>query len=339
MASYLVTGGAGFIGSNLVDALVGAGHQVRVLDNLATGHRRNLAHLLDRNTTASGAGTGAGTGAATAGSSQHNVELIDGDIRAYHLVRAAMQGIDYVLHQAALPSVPRSVRDPLTSNAVNVEGTLNVLHAARDAGVRRVVMASSSSVYGANPALPKHEELCPQPRSPYAISKLATEQYGQVFWELYGLETVSLRYFNVFGPRQDPNSPYAAVIPLFIRAIAAGEPLTIHGDGKQSRDFTYIDNVVQANLLSCTAPDAAGAVMNVACGERFTLLELVAQLTQIMGEEPEVVHTPPRPGDVPHSLADITRARSLLGYAPSVDFSEGLRRTAAWILQGADRPN
>ncbi|HXF61123.1 MAG TPA: SDR family oxidoreductase [Caldilineaceae bacterium] len=309
MALYLVTGGAGFIGSNLVEALVAEGHQVRVLDNLATGHRHNLAHVASK------------------------IEFHDGDIRSYHLVRAAMEGVDFVLHQAALPSVPRSVRDPITSNAVNIDGTLNVLHAAREAGVQRVVLASSSSVYGANPALPKQESMCPQPRSPYAITKLVTEQYGQVFCELYGLETVSLRYFNVFGPRQDPNSPYAAVIPLFIRALAAGEPLTIHGDGTQSRDFTYIDNVVRANLLACTAPEAAGAVVNVACGERYTLLELVDRLAEILGAEPKIVHTPPRPGDVPHSLADISRARALLGYEPVVDFGEGLRRTAAWITQ------
>ncbi len=315
MAHYLVTGGAGFIGSNLVEALVAEGHTVRVLDNLATGQRHNLARWLDR------------------------IELIEGDIRAYHVVLAAMQGVDYVLHQAALPSVPRSVQDPITSNAVNVDGTLHVLHAARAAGVRRVVFASSSSVYGSNPALPKQEAMCPQPASPYAISKLAAEQYCQVFWQVYGLETVALRYFNVFGPRQDPHSDYAAVIPRFIRAMAAGEPVTIHGDGTQSRDFTYIDNAVQANLLACTAPDAAGSVLNVACGSRFTLLDLVDRLAEILGCTPQVVHTAPRPGDVPHSQADISRAQSLLGYVPVVDFVDGLRRTVAWQLSAEAQPH
>ncbi|RIK46763.1 MAG: LPS biosynthesis protein WbpP [Chloroflexi bacterium] len=308
MAHYLVTGGAGFIGSNLVDALVADGHSVRVLDNLTTGRRANLAHL------------------------QGRIDFVEGDIRAYDQVLAAMQGIDYVLHQAALPSVPRSVQDPITSNAVNVDGTLHVLAAAQTAGVRRVVMASSSSVYGSNPALPKQETMCPQPKSPYAVSKLAGEQYGQVFWQVYGLETVALRYFNIFGPRQDPRSAYAAVIPRFIRAMLAGEPVMIHGDGQQSRDFTYIDNAVQANLLACTAPEAAGSVLNIACGSRYTLLELVEQLAAILGRSPQVVHTPSRAGDVPHSQADIERARTLLGYAPQVDFVEGLRRTAAWYL-------
>jgi UDP-glucose 4-epimerase len=306
MAHYLVTGGAGFIGSNLVDALVAAGERVRVLDNLTTGRRQNLAHL--------------GT----------QIELIEGDIRAYDQVAAAMQGVDYVLHQAALPSVPRSVQDPITSNAVNVDGTLHVLQAARAAGVRRVVVASSSSVYGANPALPKREETCPQPKSPYAIAKLAAEQYCQAFWQLYGLETVALRYFNVFGPRQDPQSEYAAVIPRFIQAMVAGEPVTIYGDGQQSRDFTYIENVVQANRLACTAPEAAGRVMNIACGSRYSLLDLVDYLAELLGLTPQVVHAAPRAGDVPHSQADISRAQALLGYAPVVDFGEGLRRTVAW---------
>jgi UDP-glucose 4-epimerase len=309
MAAYLVTGGAGFIGSNLVEALVAAGHQVRVLDNLATGRQRNLAHLRDR------------------------IELIEGDIRAYHLVQAAMAGIDFVLHQAALGSVPRSIQDPLTSNAVNVEGTLNVLHAARSAGVQRVVVASSSSVYGANPALPKQEEMCPQPMSPYAVSKLAAEQYSLAFAQVYGVETVALRYFNVFGPRQDPHSQYAAVIPRFIRAMLTGQPVTIHGDGLQSRDFTYIDNVVLANLLACHAPDAPGAAINIACGTRYSLLYLVDRLAEILGTRPEVVHTPPRPGDVAHSLADISHAQALLDYTPVVGFDEGLRRTVAWLRE------
>ncbi|GIV76569.1 MAG: GDP-mannose 4,6-dehydratase [Litorilinea sp.] len=307
MALYLVTGGAGFIGSHLVAALLAQGHQVRVLDNFSTGRRTNLAPYLDQ------------------------IQLVEGDIRSYHVVAAAMANVDYVLHQAALPSVPRSVRDPITTNEVNVMGTLHVLHAAREAGVRRVVLASSSSVYGANPELPKQEAMCPQPRSPYAVSKLAAEQHGQLFWQLYGLETVALRYFNVFGPRQDPSSQYAAVIPRFIQALLRGEPLTVHGDGTQSRDFSFVENVVQANLLAATAPDAAGRVFNIACGQRHSLCQLIDHLAAIAGRTPRIDYTPPRPGDVPHSQADISAARRYLGYEPTVDFVEGLRRTVAWM--------
>lgn len=316
MAHYLVTGGAGFIGSNLVAELVARGERVRVLDNFSTGRRANLEPYQDR------------------------IEVMEGDIRSYHLVRQAVAGVDFVLHQAALPSVPRSVRDPLTSNEVNVTGTLNMLQAALEAGVKRLVFASSSSVYGDNPALPKQESMTPQPRSPYAISKLAAEQYCQVFWQLYGLETVALRYFNVFGPRQDPASPYAAVIPKFITALLAEEQPVIYGDGSQSRDFTFVGNVVQANLKACTAAEAAGGVFNIACGERTSLLELVGHLARLTCGRSEVLHAAPRPGDVPHSLADISQARARLGYEPEIAFKAGLERTVACFGNGnqAARP-
>lgn len=307
MATYLVTGGAGFIGSNIVTALVERGETVRVLDNFSTGHRANLAPVQDR------------------------IELLAGDLRDPEQVRRAVEGIDFVLHQAALPSVPRSIADPLTSHAVNATGTLTLLQAARQAGVKRLVQASSSSVYGDNPALPKQESMATRPLSPYAISKLAAEQYGRVFYQLYGFETVALRYFNVFGPRQDPGSQYAAVIPRFITALRRGEPPTIYGDGQQSRDFTFIANVVQANLRACTAPEAAGGVFNIACGERYSLLELMARLAEITGRPAEAHHTEPRPGDVPHSQADISLARSVLGYEPAVTLAVGLARTVDWL--------
>ncbi len=307
MTVYLITGGAGFIGSNLAAELISRGEQVRVLDNFATGQRPNLAALRDK------------------------IEIIEGDIRSYHIVREAVTGVDFVLHQAALPSVPRSVRDPITTNEVNVLGTLNMLQAAKDAGVKRLVYASSSSVYGDNPELPKREIMCPRPLSPYAISKLAGEQYCQTFWRLYGFETVCLRYFNVFGPRQDPTSQYAAVIPRFITALLNQTPLTIFGDGQQSRDFTFIANVIQANLLACTAPAAAGGIFNVACGQRYTLLDLVAKLVTVIGREPQIIYEPARSGDVPHSQADITQAESILSYKPLVDLQEGLERTVDWF--------
>ena len=307
MSLYLITGGAGFIGSNLAAELLARGEQVRVLDNFSTGQRANLAPLVDQ------------------------LEIVEGDVRSYHLVREAVEGVDFVLHQAALPSVPRSVRDPITTNEVNVMGTLNLLQAAREAGVQRLVYASSSSIYGNSPELPKRESMSPHPLSPYAISKLAGEQYCRVFWQLYGFETVCLRYFNVFGPRQDPTSQYSAVIPKFITALFNGQELTIHGDGRQSRDFTYVANVVQANLLACTAPDAAGGMFNIACGQRYTLLELVASLSEIIEKQPNLNHTPPRPGDVPHSQADITLARTRLGFDPAIDLRSGLAQTVAWF--------
>jgi nucleoside-diphosphate-sugar epimerase len=306
MTRYLVTGGAGFIGSHLVDALLEGGAQVRVLDNLSTGRRANLEQALTQ------------------------IEFVEGDVRNGETVRRAMQNVDYVLHQAALPSVQRSITDPLTTNEVNVTGTLNVLLAAREATVKRVVMASSSSVYGDTPTLPKHEAMPAQPRSPYAVSKLAAERYCLSFYEVYGLPTVALRYFNVFGPRQDPASQYSAVIPRFITALLKGEAPTIYGDGTQSRDFTFVANVVQANLLACERDAASGKVMNIACGARYTLLDLHADLARIIGTEIEPVCEAPRPGDVKHSLAAIEVARQALGYEPSVSWAEGLQRTVAW---------
>jgi nucleoside-diphosphate-sugar epimerase len=306
---YLVTGWAGFIGSNIVEELVRRGEHMRVLDDFSTGKWENLAAFLDE------------------------IELVEGDLRDPRAVRRAMQGADVVLHQGALPSVQRSVDDPLTSHAVNVTGTLNLLAAARDEGVRRVVYAASSSAYGDSPTLPKREDMIPRPKSPYAVSKLAGEQYCRAFTEVYGLETVCLRYFNVFGPRQDPGSQYSGVIPLFITAMLRGEPPIVHGDGLQSRDFSYIANVVQANLLAATAPDASGRVFNVACGERYTLLDMIAALNDILGTEIEPTHTDPRVGDVRHSLADISAAEEVLGYRVLVDFCEGLRRTTAWYRE------
>jgi UDP-glucose 4-epimerase len=299
----LVTGGGGFIGSHLVDRLLAEGHEVRALDNFTTGRRENLDGVLDQ------------------------IELVEGDIQSYERAHTAVRGCEVVLHQAALPSVPRSVLDPLTSNASNVVGTLNVLLAARDSDVRRVVIASSSSVYGANPEIPKHERLQTMPISPYAVAKLAAEGYAQSFHRVYGLTTVALRYFNVFGPRQDPRSEYAAVVPKFIIAALQGATPLIFGDGEQTRDFTYVDNVVQANLLAMTAPDAAGKTFNVAVGERVTLNDLVRRIGEISGRRLTVEYAPARPGDVRHSLADITRARTELGYEPDVDLAEGLRRT------------
>jgi nucleoside-diphosphate-sugar epimerase len=300
---FLVTGGAGFIGSHLVDALLKQGHAVRVLDNLSTGRRDNLA----------------GSGDA--------VELIEGDVRSYHIVQQAVRGIDVVLHQAALPSVSRSVTDPITTNEVNITGTLNVLEASRQAGVRRVVYASSSSIYGDSDALPKHEGMTPNPLSPYAVSKLAGENYCRVFSRLYALETVSLRYFNVFGPRQDPRSFYSAVIPRFIHAVLHGERPCIYGDGEQSRDFTYVANVVQANLLAATAEGASGLVMNCACNERTSLNALLRAIQEVTGRQVPPEYRPPRPGDIKHSLASIDLARETIGYVPEVGFADGLRMT------------
>jgi len=311
MSNYLVTGGAGFIGSHLVEALLAAGHQVRVLDDFSTGKRQNLA----------------GTAA--------RLEVIEGDIRDPAAVAKAVQGVEYVLHQAALPSVPRSVKDPATSHAVNATGTLNLLLAAREAGVRRVVYAASSSAYGDSPALPKREDMATQPKSPYAVSKLMGEHYCSAFGECYGLETVCLRYFNVFGPRQDLTSQYAAVIPLFITALLEGDEVPVHGDGGQTRDFTYVANVVEANLLAATAPGAAGALCNIACGERTSLMELIALLAELTGCTPRIRHDPPRAGDVRDSLADITAARTRLGYTARVSLREGLKETVAWFKEAA----
>jgi UDP-glucose 4-epimerase len=314
----LVTGGGGFIGSHLVRRLLREGHTVRVLDNFATGRRENLEQVLGE------------------------VELIEGDLQSYERVHNAVRGCELAFHLGALPSVPRSIQDPLTSNATNVVGTLNVLLAARDEGVRRVVYASSSSLYGASTELPKREDMHPLPIAPYAVSKLAAEGYCRAFHEVYGLETVALRYFNVFGPGQDPQSQYAAVIPNFITAALEGRQPIVHGDGEQSRDFTYVDNAVDANLLAASAPGGAGHAFNVACGERTSLNDIVSRIAALAGREVEAVHTDPRPGDVRHSLADVSKAREILGYEPAVDFDEGLRRTfeayeEQWQQEALDR--
>jgi UDP-glucose 4-epimerase len=307
----LVTGGGGFIGSNLVDELLHQGHSVRVLDNFSTGLRRNLVDQAP------------------------HIELIEGDLRDYSMVERAVREIEVVFHEAALPSVARSVEAPLTTDAVNVGGTLNVLNAASRAGVRRLVFASSSSVYGDSQILPKHESHPTRPMSPYAVSKQAGESYVRVFHRLYGLETVPLRYFNVFGPRQDPTSQYAGVIAKFISCALKGEPYPVHGDGTQGRDFTYIENVVAANLLAATAAGVDGDPMNVACGGRVTLLEMIAALNKITGQELPIVFSDGRAGDVKQSQADIARAREVLGYEPSVDFEQGLRRTFDWYARNA----
>jgi nucleoside-diphosphate-sugar epimerase len=309
---YLVTGGAGFIGSNLVRALLPAGHKVRVLDSFLTGKRENLAGLAKEHGDA--------------------FELIEGDLRHLDTVRKAAEGIDYVLHQGALPSVPRSVADPALSNEINVSGTVNLLIAARDAGVRRVTFAASSSAYGDTAELPKRETMTPNPKSPYAAQKLAGEHYMRIFYELHGVETVALRYFNVFGPRQDPQSTYAAVIPRFITAVLRGEAPVVYGDGLQTRDFTYIDNVVQANLAACSAPkDACGKVFNIACGERVSLLDILEIVGSQAGRKLPPRFEPSRPGDVRDSLADISLARNVLGYAPKVAFRDGLAKTFDWF--------
>jgi nucleoside-diphosphate-sugar epimerase len=311
MATFLVTGGGGFIGSNLVEALLARGDAVRVLDNFATGRRANLD---DAPAWARAGGT--------------TFDLVEGDIRDLPTCRRAIDGADYVLHQAAIPSVQRSVLDPATSNEVNVTGTLNVLLAARDAKVRRVVTASSSSLYGESESLPKVETMTPAPISPYGLQKLAGEIYCGVFHRLYGVATVALRYFNVFGPRQDPASEYSAVIPKFIAAIKAGADPVIYGDGEQTRDFSHVDNVVQANLKACAAgPEALGGAYNIACGERISLNDLVKILAGFAGRSVRPVYADGRPGDIKHSLAAIDRAEALLGYRPTVSVREGLKRT------------
>lgn len=304
--TYLVTGGAGFIGSHVVDALVNQGHAVRVVDNFSTGYRENLARVADK-------------------IDLHEISITDRDALA-----EAMQGVDYVFHIAALPSVPRSVADPIGSNDNNVNGTLNVLVTARDAGVKRVVYSGSSSAYGNITAEYKSEDMTPQPLSPYAVAKLAAEQYCQVFTTVYGLETVTVRYFNVFGPRQDPGSAYAAVIPKFIAAMLDDAQPTVEGDGLQTRDFTYIDNVVHGNLLACHTPGVAGEVFNIACGGQINLLDMIAILNRLLDKDIQPRYTDPRPGDVRHSRAAIDKARRLLGYEPVISFEDGLARTLAW---------
>jgi UDP-glucose 4-epimerase len=304
--NYLVTGGAGFIGSHITERLAREGHKVRVFDDFSGGKEENL------------------------NSFKGDVEVIRGDVRDRNALAEAMKDVEIVFHQAALGSVPRSVADPVTTHEVNITGTLNVLLTARDAGVRRVVFASSSSVYGETQELPKHEKIPPQPLSPYALSKLAGEHYIKIFKQVYGFEAVALRYFNIFGPRQDPDSHYAAVIPRFAMALLTGERPTIYGDGLQSRDFTYVENVVEANLLASEAEGVAGQAFNIACGGRYTLLELLNQMKEFLGSDIEPIHEPPRAGDVRDSQASIEAAEKALGYRILVDFSEGLRKTVEW---------
>jgi len=312
MAHYLVTGGAGFIGSHLAEELVRRGHRVRVADSLVTGRRSNLDHL-------------------------PQVEFLEGDLADLSFAERAAAGCEYVLHQAAIPSVPRSVKDPLTSNRANVDGTLNMLLAARGAGVRRLVFAGSSSAYGDTPTLPKHEGMPTNPLSPYALQKIIGEQYLQLFTRLYGLETVSIRYFNVFGPRQDPTSPYSGVISVFATALLQNQPPTIFGDGEQTRDFTYVANVVDGVLRACDAPGASGQVINVATGGRTSLNQLFETMRRLIGATVRPAYAEPRQGDVRDSQADIRLARQILGYEPIVSFEEGLRRTVDWY-RGASRP-
>jgi len=305
MSSYLVTGGAGFIGSHLAEELLRRGQRVRVIDSLITGKRRNLNHLPD-------------------------VEFVEGDVADFEACARAVRGIDYVLHQAAIPSVPRSVKDPITSNRANIDGSINMLVAARDAGVKRLVYAGSSSAYGDTPTLPKREDMPTNPLSPYALQKLVAEQYCQMFTRLYGFETVTIRYFNVFGPRQDPGSPYSGVISLFSTALLEDRRPTIYGDGEQTRDFTYIANVVDGVLRACDAPQAAGEVINVATGGRISLNELLRTMNQIVGSAVQPLYAEGRAGDVRDSQADISKARTVLGYQPLVTLEEGLRRTLDW---------
>ncbi|PYM17615.1 MAG: LPS biosynthesis protein WbpP [Candidatus Rokuibacteriota bacterium] len=309
-ARFLVTGGAGFIGSHLVERLLTDGAAVRVLDNFSTGAEKNLSF---------------------ADGFSDRLDIVRGDVRDLDTVLRAAEGVEVIFHQAAMRSVPRSVADPLGANDNNVTGTLHVLEAARRSGVPRVVYASSSSVYGDAPDLPKREDQAPSPISPYAVSKAAGEQYARVFTRLYGVGTTGLRYFNVFGPRQDPTSEYAAVIPRFILWALAGEPLEVHGDGRQSRDFTYVDNVVHANVLAARAAQAAGEVLNVGCGSRISLLDIIETLESILARKLERRHTPARAGDVAHTLADVERARRLLGYVPEVPFAEGFDRTVRYF--------
>jgi UDP-N-acetylglucosamine/UDP-N-acetyl-alpha-D-glucosaminouronate 4-epimerase len=311
MTRVLVTGGGGFIGSNLARRLLERGDDVRVLDNFSTGNRRNLADVADE------------------------LEIVEGELRSYERVHNATRGVEIVYHQGALPSVPRSVQDPLTTSAVNIEGTLNVLMAARDEGVRRVVFASSSSVYGNSGTLPRVESQFLDPISPYAVSKLAAERYCVSCARVYGLETVTLRYFNVFGPGQDPTSQYAAVVPRFIAAIDAGDPVPIHGDGEQSRDFTYVDNVVEANVLAAEASEASGHVLNIATGEPRTVNELADTIGEVLGKPVEKEYLPERTGDVRDSWADVSAARRQLGWEARVALEEGLRLTAEAFLARA----
>jgi nucleoside-diphosphate-sugar epimerase len=309
MSKVLVTGGAGFIGSNLTEELLKRGHLVRVLDDFSTGKKENL--IFEKK--------------------HPSLEVIEGDLRDLDTCQKAVRGVDYVFHQGALPSVQRSVEDPETSNAVNVGGTLNILLAARDGGVKRVIYAASSSVYGDTPTLPKHEEMPANPLSPYALQKYVGEKYCRLFYQLYGLETISLRYFNIFGPKQDPNSLYSAVIPKFIDALLQGRSPVIFGDGEQSRDFTYIENVVHANLLAMSAEHLHGEAINIACGKRISLNQLLNVLKEILGSKLSPVYEESRKGDVKHSLADIRRAKEMIKYEPKVGIDIGLKKTVEFF--------
>lgn len=313
MARYLVTGGAGFIGSNIAEKLVELGEDVVVFDNLSTGHEGNIEHFAN------------------------DIRFVKGDIRNASEVRKALEGVDYVLHQAALASVPRSIDDPVLVNEVNVGGTLTVLEESRQAGVKGLVYAASSSAYGDSEALPKKEDMLPAPLSPYAVSKLVGEHYCSVYSTVYGMPTVSVRYFNVFGPRQDPASQYAAVIPIFVTNLLEGKAPTIYGDGEQSRDFTYVGNVVKANIMAARWEKAAGQVMNVACGGRFTLNELYRMLCELTGVSIDPIYAETRVGDVKHSHADISMAEQLLGYSVETGFEEGLKSTVDWYRQSGKR--
>ncbi len=310
MAKYLVTGGAGFIGSHISEELVKRDHEVRILDNFLTGKKENIVSLLDK------------------------IEFIEGDIKDFETCQHALEGVDFVLHQAALPSVPRSIKDPLTTNENNIRGTLNVLLASREAKVKKVVIASSSSVYGDDTHLPKIESRQGNPLSPYALSKLVGEHYCRIFSQIYGLPTVFLRYFNIFGPRQDPFSQYAAVIPNFITKMLKGEKPIIFGDGEQSRDFTFVSNVVEANILASKAQDVSGEAFNIACGERTTVNSLVNTINEVLNKNIDPVHDEPRPGDVKNSYAEISKARKMLKYEPLVPFNEGLKKTINWYQEG-----
>ena len=312
MPVYLVTGGAGFIGSNIVEELVRQGAQVRVIDNFATGKPENLKAFRDR------------------------IDFREIDICDLNALKEGVRGVDYVLHQAAIPSVPKSVIDPISSHNADVTGTLHVLWTAKETGVKRVVYAASSSAYGENPELPKREDMPIRAISPYGLMKYVGEEYCRLFTQLYGLETVSLRYFNVFGPRQDPSSQYSGVLSRFITAMLAGRPPVIFGDGEQSRDFTFVANVVQGNLLACHAAGVAGRMYNLACGQRINLNHVVAQLNRILGTSLEPVYEASRVGDIKHSLADVSRAKAELKYTPSVQFEEGLRSTVEWYRQNGD---
>ncbi len=305
MSIFLVTGGAGFIGSNIINGLLSDGHEVRALDNFSTGKRKNIAPFL----------------------SNPLFRFYEADLRHKESLDPAVQGVDFILHQGALPSVPRSIEDPITTNNVNVLGTLNILESARQYQVKRVVFASSSSIYGNSPTLPKVEEMPISPLSPYALAKYTAERYCQLYYQIYGLETVCLRYFNVFGPNQDPTSQYSAVIPKFIRGIAKGEPPVIFGDGLQSRDFTYVENNVTANLTACFTRGVAGEVFNIACGQSYTLLDLVNALNELLGRHVVPRFEPQRCGEVKHSLASIDKAKNMLKFEPAVHFMEGLSRT------------